>query len=82
MSMFLKLFFHLKQTKYITVSDFLKNGFVLIVVMFCANVVTQVLQQALGHTNCTTAAHMRIALQVIWLGTISQIVRTSPNLGL
>ncbi|XP_071784445.1 ATP-binding cassette sub-family C member 9-like isoform X2 [Asterias amurensis] len=52
-----------EQTKYITVSDFLKNGFVLIVVMFCANVVTQVLQQALGHTNCTTAAHMRIALQ-------------------
>ncbi|XP_033646525.1 ATP-binding cassette sub-family C member 9-like [Asterias rubens] len=52
-----------EYTSYITVADFLKNGFVLILIMFWSNIVKLLSQQGHYHIVITESAHIKVAFQ-------------------
>ncbi|XP_038067610.1 ATP-binding cassette sub-family C member 8-like [Patiria miniata] len=51
------------QTKYVSVTDFLSNGFVLIIIMFWANIIKLLSQQGHYHIVITESAHIKASLQ-------------------
>ena len=52
------------QTKYISAGDFLRNGFVLVIIMFWATMVKVLGQQGHYHIVITESGHIKSALQV------------------
>ncbi|XP_071784449.1 ATP-binding cassette sub-family C member 8-like isoform X1 [Asterias amurensis] len=51
------------NTKYITALDFLRNGFVLVIVIFWSNIIKLLAQQGHYHIVITESAHIKASLQ-------------------
>ncbi|XP_038067451.1 ATP-binding cassette sub-family C member 9-like [Patiria miniata] len=51
------------DTKYISAGDFLRNGFILVVVMFWATIIKVICQQGHYHVVITESGHIKAALQ-------------------
>ncbi|XP_038067062.1 ATP-binding cassette sub-family C member 8-like isoform X2 [Patiria miniata] len=51
------------KTKYVSVTDFLGNGFVLIIIMFWSNIIKLLSQQGHYHIVITESAHIKASLQ-------------------